>query len=312
MKSPKLKLVRSLVVFLFLLSGLLILSQSVAFAGFQDVLEGIGDKTGLENYDTNVHADASERSGAKNIPSALFFAIDFAKYVLGSIAVLMLIINSLHLLAAGKESEEKTTKEKTFLKYALMGLVLVFVADEAVKLAFFGEEGEFLRNEEEAEEFGQAGADIIKGIYTFVQVFLGSIAVFMMVYSGFQILIASGSEEAADAAKKRIFISGIGLVIVGLSETVVKDVIFKDQGTEIDVDRGREIIVGLTNFLSSIIGVVAVLAFVYAGFLYILNFGNEEMTNKAKKLMFGAVAGMILAAAAFAIVSTIIPLEGAQ
>ena len=58
--------------------------------------------------------------------------------------------------------------------------------------------------------------------------------------------------------------------------------------------------------------VIAVLAFVYAGFLYILNFGNDEMTGKAKKVMFGAIIGLVLAAAAFAIVSTVIPVEGAQ
>lgn len=313
MKNKTFTLLKSILPFLVLLGGVLLLRENVALAvNFQDILEGIGDKTDLPNYNTNVHADASTRSGAKNITSAIFFVIDFMKYILGGITVLMLIIHSIGLLSAGKESEEKVTKEKTFLKYALMGLVLVFVADEAVQLAFFGEEGEFLRNEEEAAEFAQAGSDIIRGIYRFVQAFLGSIAVLMIVYSGFQILVAAGSEEATTAAKKRIIISGIGLVVVGLSELMVKDVIFKDAGSEVDVERGREIVVGLTNFLSSVIGVIAVLAFVYAGFLYILNFGNDELTGKAKKIMFGALIGMVLAAAAFAIVSTIIPLEGAQ
>ena len=306
-----LKFARSLVIFLVLTSVLLLLFQNVAFAGFKDVLTTIGDKTELENYNVNTHADASTHDGAKNITSAIFFVIDFMKYVAGTLAVLMLIINALHLLAAGKESEEKVTKEKAFLKYALMGLVLIFVAEEAIVLSFFGEEGEVLRNEEQVVEFAQQGADLIKGIYTFVEVFLASIAVFMMVYSGFQVLVAAGSDETVTAAKKRIVISSIGLVIVGLAETVVKDVIFVDQGDGVDSDRGREIIVGLTNFLSSMMAVIAVLAFVYAGFLYILNFGNDEMTGKAKKIMLGGIIGLVLAAAAFANVSTVIPVEGA-
>ncbi len=310
-KQKILKFIGSLAAYLVLTAGLLMLFNSIAFAGISDVLDTIGDKTELTNYETNVHADASSHSGVKNITSAVFFVIDLLKYVAGSIAVLMLIINALHLLTAGKDSEDKTTKEKLFLKYALMGLVLIFIAEEAVTLAFFGEEGEVLRNEESAAEFAQSGSDLVRGIYTFVEVFLGSIAVFMMVYSGFQVLVAAGSDEAVTAAKKRIVISSIGLIIVGISETLVKDVIFKDQGTEIDTDRGREIIVGLTNFLSSMMAVIAVLAFVYAGFLYILNFGNDEMTGKAKKIMFGAIAGLVLAAAAFAIVSTVIPVEGA-
>lgn len=292
----------------------MLLKQEAAFAvtSFQDVLEGLEEKINLENYQTTVHADAPTRSGAKNIASAIFFAIDFVKYTLGSIAVVMLILNAIKMITAGKDSEEAITKEKVFLKYALMGLVLVFVSEEAVRLAFFGEEGEVFRDEETAAEYAEAGADILKGLYTFVEVFIGAIAVLMMVYSGLQILVAAGSEETVNSAKKRIFISSIGLVVIGLSEVVVKDVLFKNQGSEVDVDRGRTLLIGLTNFLVSAIGTIGVFAIVYAGFLYIVNFGNEEMTNKAKKILFGAIAAVVIAAGAYAVVSTVIPVEGAE
>lgn len=299
--------------FLLLLAGLLGVQGTVlAVDSFSDVLEQVGDKTQLENYQTTVHADAPSQSGVKNIASAIFFAIDFVKYVLGSIAVLMLIVNAIRMITAGKDSEDAITKEKVFLKFALMGLVLVFVADEAIQLGFYGSEGEALRDEDSAAEFAEAGSDLVAGLYNFVEVFIGAIAVLMMVYSGLQILVAAGSEEAVNSAKKRIYISSMGLVIIGLSEVFVKDVLFKNQGTEVDVERGREIIVGLSNFLVSSIGTIAVFALIYAGFLYIVNFGNEEFTNKAKKIMFGAIAGIIIAAGAFALVSTLIPLEGAQ
>lgn len=306
------KFLKSFLSFTLLTVGMLMVYQAALAVDFRDQLQNIGDRTNLENYDTNIHADATGQGGARNITSAIFFVIDFVKYVLGSIAVLMLIINAIKMITAGKDSEEEITKEKTFLKYALMGLVLVFVSEEAIKLAFFGEEGNVLRSEETAAEFGRAGSDVIKGIYTFVEVFMGSLAVLMIVYSGLQILVGGGNEEAATAGKKRVLIASIGLIIIGISELVVKDIVFKEQGDEIDVERGRQLIVSLTNFLASAIGTVAVLAFVYAGFLYILNFGNDEMTGKAKKIMFGALVGIVLAAGAFALVSTIIPVEGAQ
>lgn len=292
--------------------GLWVNKNLVSAADFRDVLEQVGDKTELENYEVTVHADASTRAGAKNITSAILFVIDLVKYVLGSIAVLMTIINALQLITGGKESEDRQTKNKNFLSHAILGLILVFVADEAIKLAFFGEEGEFLRDEETAAEYASAGSDILKGMYTAVQVFLGSIAVLMLVYSGVEMLAAAGSEETVNSARKRIYVAAIGLVIVGLSETVVKDFLFKNQGEEIDVERGREILVSLTNFLVSVIGTISVLVFVYAGFLYILNFGNEDSTGKAKKMMLGSIIGIALAGAAFAIVSTVIPLEGAE
>ena len=134
----------------------------------------------------------------------------------------------------------------------------------------------------------------------------------VLILAGFEMLVNSANEEAVGKARTRIWMSILGLVIVGLSEVVVKDIVFKDQGTEIDVERGRELLVSITNFLASVIGTIAIGAFVYAGFLYVLNFGNEEATGKAKKIMFGAVIGIVLAAAAFAIVATVVPVEGAE
>lgn len=305
------KFLKSFLIFTLLVGGLLGLQQVAGAAGFRDQIKEIGDLTNLENYDTNIHANATGQGGARNITSAIFFVIDLVKYLLGSIAVLMLILNAIKMITAGKDSEEEITKEKTFLKYALMGLVMVFISEEAVKLAFFGEEGNVLRSEASAAQFGAGGSELIRGLYTFVEVFMGSIAVLMMVYSALEILVGGGNEEAATAGKKRVFVASIGLIVIGISELVIKDIIFKNQGTEVDVARGQELIISLTNFLVSAIGTIAVAAFVYAGFLYILNFGNDDMTGKAKKIMGGAVIGIVLAAAAFAIVSTIIPVEGA-
>jgi len=276
---------------------------------FQDVLGDLGDKIELENYETNNHADASNQAGAKNITSAIFFVVDFIKYTLGTVVVGMIILNSIALITAGKQSEEKITKEKAYLTYAIMGLVLVFVAEEGVKLAFFGTEGEIFRDEETVKEFSIAGSEIIKGVYTMIQVFVGSIAVLALIYSGLQILVAAGSEETVNSAKKRIFMAAIGLIVIGLSETIIKDVVFKDRGEDVGVSEGINLVVSMTNFLSSMIATLAVLAIVYAGFLYILNFGNDEMTTKAKKIIFSAIIGLVLAAAAFGIVSTVIDFD---
>ena len=127
------------------------------------------------------------------------------KYVLGAIAVLMTIINAVQMITAGKDAEDQLTKQKSFMKYSIMGLIVVFVADEAIKSAFFGQEGEFLRDEEAAIESATAGGNIIEGMYMAVEVFLGSIAVLMLVYSWIQILAGAASEETVNSAKKRIY-----------------------------------------------------------------------------------------------------------
>src|SRR3989338_9474718 len=139
-----------------LLSLLVGVTGNIVSADFKDDLEAVGGKTELQNYETTTHADASTREGAKNITSAIFFVVDFMKYVLGAIAVLMTIINAVQMITAGKDAEDQLTKQKSFMKYSIMGLIVVFVADEAIKSAFFGQEGEFLRDEEAAIESATA------------------------------------------------------------------------------------------------------------------------------------------------------------
>jgi len=47
----------------------------------------------------------------------------------------------------------------------------------------------------------------------------------------------------------------------------------------------------------------------YGGFLYITAAGKEENTGKAKKVLFGAVIGLVIAMAAYGIVNTVIKVE---
>ena len=102
---------------LLVLFSVLWVNKTLVLADYKDVLEEVGEKTELENYEVTVHADASTRSGAKNITSAILFVIDLVKYVLGSIAVLMTLINALQLITGGKDSEDRQTKNKNFLTH---------------------------------------------------------------------------------------------------------------------------------------------------------------------------------------------------
>jgi len=110
--------------------------------------------------------------------------------------------------------------------------------------------------------------------------------------------------------KKVITWSIAGIVLIGISELIVKDIVFPQQGTQLpDVVRAQQLIVNITNFISGFIATVAVAMFMYGGFLYVTAVGKEEQTGKAKKVLFGAAIGLIIAMAAFAIVNTFIKLD---
>jgi len=66
-------------------------------------------------------------------------------------------------------------------------------------------------------------------------------------------------------------------------------------------------LVGLYNFLLSIVGIVAVLMFIIGGFKYLTAAGNPSAATDAKDTIYNAAYGLILAIMSWVIVSTINP-----
>ncbi len=55
-----------------------------------------------------------------------------------------------------------------------------------------------------------------------------------------------------------------------------------------------------------LLGIVLVLLIIYAGFLWMTAAGNEEKVTKAKKILTGAVIGMVLVMSAYAITAFVV------
>jgi len=68
----------------------------------------------------------------------------------------------------------------------------------------------------------------------------------------------------------------------------------------------RTFILNVLNFALSFLGLIAVVALIYAGFLYVTAGGDDGQHEKAKKIVIYAAVGIILILASFAIVNTII------
>jgi len=66
----------------------------------------------------------------------------------------------------------------------------------------------------------------------------------------------------------------------------------------------RSIVVRIVNFFLTFLGLVAVLMVIYGGFLYMTSGG--ENTEKAKKVLLYAAAGIIIVLISFALVNTLL------
>jgi hypothetical protein len=89
----------------------------------------------------------------------------------------------------------------------------------------------------------------------------------------------------------------------------VKRILFQD-ASRLGVNEAKVLLVEWTNFIASSLGTLSFVFLIYAGLLYVAGVQNEENTSKAKTIIYGALIGIIVAVSAFAIVNTVVNLEG--
>lgn len=66
------------------------------------------------------------------------------------------------------------------------------------------------------------------------------------------------------------------------------------------------------DFLFSIIGVIAFVAFIYGGFMMIFSFGSSEKVGHGKDAMVAAVVGLVIAFGAYMLISFILKALGVE
>lgn len=274
-----------------------------------DALSGLKEKmnnTPQALQNESLHAESSTEDGASEITSTILYLADYIKYFVGGIAVVMIIYAGAKLVIAGKDSEKEAEGAKKIVAYGVAAIIIILVADVFVRKVFFGEYGEAFRNQASAEFFAKEGADQIRGMYNFVEYFVAAIAILFIVINGVRIAMSFGDEDSKNKALKRILYSLVGLLVVGLSEFVIKDIIFPEQGTKLPaIDKATQLLKGLTNFASALVATASFVMLIAAGYMYVVGGADNDSATKAKKILAGAIIGLILAGGSYAIVNTI-------
>jgi hypothetical protein len=289
-------------------------SQTTAFAVPLTDLQGIGEKTGLPSFyfQGGQHPEAPvdfEFKGVGTIGSTAYYLMDFFKYLMSSVAIVMIIVIAIKLIFAGS-NEETTTKAKKGLALAVAGLIVIQLADVAVKKVLFGEHGEVLEDKSTAELFAKEGIEEARGIVGFIQVALGAVAVLVIIINGIKIMVTGSEEEARKKGLKNIGFAAGGLVLVMLSEFIVRVFVFPEFGEELpQVEAGKQLFAMITNFIAGFIAVIAFVMFLVAGYTYVVGGAAENAQEKVKKLILGAVLGLVIALGAFALTNTLITFE---
>ncbi len=265
-----------------------------------------GDKQILEDFElSGAHPDAPPgfEKGVTAVTSPILFLIDFLRYLMGGIAFLVVVISAIKLMTDATEEEMK--KAKSTMIIGIVGLLVIQMASPLVKKMFFGEMGDAFENIAVAEMYAKESLSYIRGIIGLLHIFLGAIAVLVIIIRGVKVITSAGEEEELTKAKKHVLYALAGIAVIGLSELIVRGFVFPKEGEILpDVNVGRKLIVDITNYLSGFIAIICFVVLFYAGYRYVLSGGEEQSTEKVKKLVTSAVIGLVIALAAFAIVNT--------
>jgi len=106
--------------------------------------------------------------------------------------------------------------------------------------------------------------------------------------------------------------SFIGGLIIMLADSLVRVVYtvnyVPEPGTDIvtaaSATSGINTLAEIIQLILAFLGPLAILFTIYAGFLYMTAFQDEEKTGKAKQMIIGGITGIVVIYSAYAIVST--------
>lgn len=272
----------------------------------QGILNTINKEAKLPSFTDTVHRDAPSAAGVRTISSIIFYILDFVKYLVGGIVVFFIVIGAIQIIVQGGDVEEIYKKQKNNILWSVVGLFLIMISDGVIKNVFYGERGEFLQDEASAKLFAQQGANTLRGIYTTAEVIVGAVAVLFIIFHAVRMIAVSQTEDEVGKSRKAIAYAAVGLAVIGISELVVKGILFKDQGSTLGVGEFQLLFIGITNFIASFIGILSLIMFIYAGITMVFNAGNEDAVGKAKNIMTNTIIGILLALAAFAFTNTLI------
>lgn len=201
------------------------MSQDIGrIVGFFKDTQGFGDN--LSNGGIIGSADQiTQRLGI--FDKEVEILMTFIKYLIGSLAVAVVVVNGVRLVTGGGE-EENIKKARNGIFAAIGGLILMTVADTFVTKVFYKVD----RTTYSAIDGGvtpqvdlSAGINEIVGITNFIVSFVGPILVLLIIIAGILYLTAGGEEEKMNKAKRLLIAGVLGMVIIYGSFALVSTIV---------------------------------------------------------------------------------------
>lgn len=221
--------------------------------------------------------------------------VDNALPFVNWIAVLVIVIAG--ILAVIAQDEGRIATARKVVAMSLVGIILINVAG-AITLAYMQSYNFDLG----ANPVGGANsiATQVFGIIGFLETPAAIIAIITIISYGIKAVVDYNGDQGIAAFKKAVISVLLGILLITI-KYFVADAITTGNPAGI-VDPAVRVLLTILGFVA-IIGVVVI---AIAGIVMIVNIGDESRYEKAKKVIISVVAGLILMAIVFGLISIVI------
>ncbi len=252
------------------------------------------------------------------------------RYLLTAVAIALMLFAGFKMVTS-QGKEEAWTQAKATMVWSIIGLALVGLSGEIVRIFAVGKcaelgmlpssnnvgciEGGFLKNPQSIIQRTTIFNKSVQYIITFLKYLIGSVTILMLARNAIRMASNTGGDEL-EKDKKNIVASLLGLMLIIIADPIINNVFFSIDKTRypsvggavvsVNYAQGVGEIIGFTNFLVTIITPIAILVVLAGGIMYMTSGANAENQKKATKMITLALISLVLIYGAFAIVSTII------
>lgn len=261
-----------------------------------------------------IPAPSGEKSGQQIAIDLVMGTLSYAKVIVAVIGIIFISIMGYKMVVMG-DNEEEVGKARTAIVYIIIAFGIISMSQDIGRIFDMRSTTLLGSPQEILKRFNLFDRQVEIAI-TFIKYLIGSFAVIMVIRSAAKLITAGGNEEETTKHKKGLLYSAGGLALIYVGEIFIEKVFYKVNKNvysgidgvhpQIDAKEGVEQLVGITNFIVSFVGPVAVLMLIVGAIMYATAAGEDEKLEQAKRLLLTTFIGIVIMYGAFALVSSVV------
>ncbi len=220
--------------------------------------------------------------------------------LLGGLAIFFIVLIGVkYIMSMG--NDEKLSKYKSQLAWLCLGLALISIAEFAGFELLDPSGGNDILSGETQSKFQDKALTVVR----FFEYAAGAFILINAILAGYHLIMSGEKEETISQEKKFLqsLLMGSGMIL--MAEIIVRILSFQDspaRTTELLVSE----VAGIINYTLSFIAILAMAMLVLASLYYVISFGDEDQTTRAKRMIKTSLIGVLISSVSYVLIRFLI------